>query len=106
MEFTERMERGRDAAAAKRHRGIVTGKSAAGWNVTRTLDGAETWEGVKAVAVQRWEIARDDALGIYTRLVFPERDFDPFAPSAPAMSLDDVIAAKAAADTAALLATF
>lgn len=76
MEFTERMEAGRDAAAHRRHRGLHTGKSAEGWDRPRTYDGADTWEGVKANAVLRWELARDEALAIYASAMFPERYAD------------------------------
>jgi len=75
-DFTELMEAGRDAAAARRHRGLVTGKSAAGWNVKPRYDGAETWEGIKADARLRWEADRDEALNRYATAMFPERYAD------------------------------
>jgi hypothetical protein len=37
----------------------------------------------RAIALRGWRWDRDAALSIYTRLVFPERDFDPFDPNAP-----------------------
>lgn len=73
MDFQERMERGRDAAAAKRHKGRTTGKSAAGWDVQRRRDDAGTWEGIKADALLRWELARDHGIALYATAVFPER---------------------------------
>jgi hypothetical protein len=52
-----------------------------------------------------WRWDRDAALSVYTRLVFPERDFDPFDPNAPD-TMEAVIAARQAAERDALLATF
>lgn len=73
MEFTERMERGRDAAAAKRHRGISTGKSAKGWNAKPRYDEQGTWDATRYVVRLKWELARDEALQTYASLMFPER---------------------------------
>jgi hypothetical protein len=88
MEFTERMEAGRDAAAAKRHRGLVTGKSAAGWNAKPRYDDEGTWHATLYVTRQRWDSAKHDAHASYERMVFPERDFDPFNPNAPTLTLE------------------
>lgn len=44
MDFMERMEAGRNAAAYRRHRGLVTGKSAAGWETVRREIEAGTWD--------------------------------------------------------------
>lgn len=73
MEFTERMQRGRDAAAAKRHRGISTGKAAAGWNFKRRDPEKGTWD----YAVTRAKFLLADTLSQsledYRRVMFPER---------------------------------
>lgn len=85
MEFTERMEAGRDAAALKRHRGQFTGKSAAGWDyVSRDPDKGSFEESRQAV-VARWQVDAWLASGLYAKAVFPERYDDD-------TSLDDVIA--------------
>jgi hypothetical protein len=73
MDFLERMEAGRDQAAYRRHRGLMTGKSAAGWDAPRRYEAADTWHSVLYVTRQRWEIARDEALQIYATAMFPER---------------------------------
>lgn len=73
MEFTERMEAGRDAAAARRHRGLVTGKSAAGWNAKKRYDDEGSWHATLYTTRIRWELARDEALQIYASAMFPER---------------------------------
>jgi hypothetical protein len=106
MEFTERMERGRDAAAALRHRGIMTGKCAAGWNKKKRHVDEGTWHAVYADARKRWQYAKTDSHSLYERMVFPERDFDPFDPHARELTMDDVIAAIAERERADLLATF
>lgn len=73
MDFLDRMEAGRDAAAYRRHRGLTTGTSAAGWDAPRSYDAADSWHGVLHVARLRWELARDEALQAYASLMFPER---------------------------------
>lgn len=98
MEFTERMEAGRNAAAAKRHRGISTGKAAKGWNVKPRLDNSPLDR-----AKVDWHMSRSAALEIYERAVFPER-FWSGAGIAPTM--DDVIRVNEQAARDALLATF
>lgn len=100
-----RLERGRDLAAARRHRGLPTGKSAKGWSAKPRTGAADCPYEQRAATLARWQSDRHDALAVYTRLVFPERDFDPFDPAAPD-TLDAVIAAHAAADRDALLTTF
>lgn len=74
MEFTERMEAGRDAAAARRHRGEFTGKSAAGWDRKPRYEDEGTWHATLYVARQKWELARDDALHDYAAIMFPDRE--------------------------------
>lgn len=73
MDFITRMERGRDAAAAKRHRGISTGKQAAGWNWKRSEPEAGTWAYHVAVAKCWVTNAAEMAVEDYRRAVFPER---------------------------------
>lgn len=98
MEFTERMELGRDMAAARRHRGLSTGASAAGWDVKRPLQDCPI-----ARAKVDWHMNKSAALEIYERAVFPDRFW-----SGPgiAPTIDDVIAARHEAERDALLATF
>lgn len=73
MDFLTRMERGRDTAAAKRHRGISTGKQAAGWNWKRTEPERNTWAYHVAVAKCWVTNAAEMALEDYRRAAFPER---------------------------------
>lgn len=74
MEFTERMEAGRDAAAARRHRGETTGKSAKGWDNVKRVDPARgTFEHAKQVALAYWDAARGEALESYLAAAYPER---------------------------------
>lgn len=73
MDFLERMEAGRDQAAYRRHRGLTTGASAAGWDAPRTYDAENSWHSVVYVARLRWELARDEALQVYAAAMFPER---------------------------------
>lgn len=98
MDFQERMEAGRDQAAYRRHRGLMSGKSAAGWDyVQRELE-AGTWDRHFASAKAAVRCAIDIAQEEYLRAVFPERYDD--------VTLDDVIADRHAADAAAILETF
>jgi uncharacterized protein (UPF0548 family) len=98
MDFLERMEAGRDQAAYRRHRGLTTGKSAAGWDVVRRELEAGTWNrhfaSAKAAVQCAIAIAQED----YLRAVFPERYSD--------VTLDDVIADRLAGEAAAILETF
>jgi hypothetical protein len=100
MEYViARLELGRDAAALRRHKGLSSGKAAKGWNAKpRELS-------ERAITLRGWRWDRDAALSVYTRLVFPERDFDPFDPNAPD-TMEAVIAARQTAERDALLATF
>lgn len=94
MEFTERMERGRDAAAARRHRGLTTGASAKGWDYVRRELERGTWDyhfaSAKAAVQAAIGLAQDE----YLRAVFPERYSDD--------TLDDVVAARIAAELDAI----
>ncbi len=98
MDFTERMEAGRNAAAAKRHRGIGTGKVAKGWNVSRPLDNCPL-----ARAKADWHMSKSAALEVYERAVFPERFWSGLG---IAPTVDDVIRVNDQAARDALLATF
>jgi hypothetical protein len=73
MNFMERMEAGRDQAAYRRHRGLMTGKSAAGWDAPRRHGDEHSWHEILFVTRTRWELARDEALQIYATAMFPER---------------------------------
>lgn len=73
MEFTERMDLGRDQAALRRHRGLSSGKAAAGWDAPRTYGEEHSWHEILFVTRTRWELARDEALQAYASLIFPER---------------------------------
>lgn len=97
MEFTERMERGRDAAAAKRHRGISTGKAAAGWNAKprpADLDCGD-WHYERERIGVAWRMCQLGALEIYERMVFPERFRE-------GVTLDEMVAARIAAELDAI----
>jgi hypothetical protein len=94
MDFTERMERGRDAAAAKRHRGQTTGASAADWNRKRGEHEAGTWDHFVTVAKVTLQHAVGMAHEEYLRTVFPERYDD--------VTLDEVVAARIAAELDAI----
>lgn len=106
MEFTERMEAGRNTAAAKRHRGLVTGKSAAGWNAKKRYDDSPGPDEMRAMALRGWDSDRDTALAVYTSLVFPGRHHVPEFDGYREPTMDDVMAARDAAARASLLATF
>jgi hypothetical protein len=95
-----RLERGRDLAAAKRHRGLTTGKAAKGWNAKpRELSDRQ-------LALRGWDSDRDTALAVYTRLVFPGRHHVPELDGFDEPTIDDVIRARQTAERDALLATF
>lgn len=94
MEFTERMEAGRDAAAHRRHRGLTTGKSAAGWDAPRGEHAPGTWDHAATVALVTFQNAAGLIIEDYRRDVFPERYSD--------TTLDDVVAARIAADLDAI----
>lgn len=98
MEFTDRMEAGRTAAAARRHSARVTGKSAKGWDYKRPDPAKGSFERVRLAATAQWQAASGLAHEDYLRTVFPERFGDE--------TIDCVIAASRAAEAAALLATF
>lgn len=95
----ERMEAGRNTAAAKRHKGLVTGKSAAGWGPRKAAPVDHDCPHVQREKVLvAWHMAKGAAHEIYERLVFPERYC--------AGTIDDVIAARNDAERDDLLATF
>jgi hypothetical protein len=73
MDFLTRMERGRDTAAAKRHRGISTGKQAAGWNRKRSEPETGSWSYHYAIARSGLQAAIGLAQDEYIRVAFPER---------------------------------
>lgn len=73
MEFTERMEAGRDAAAHHRHRGLHTGASAQGWDYARRESEAGTWDHHHDKTLHGFRWAVDEAAEDYRRAVFPER---------------------------------
>ncbi len=98
MEFTERMEAGRNAAAAKRHRGISTGKATKGWNVKPRLDDCPL-----ARSKADWHMSKSAALEVYERAVYPERFWSGLG---IAPTIDDVIRSNDQAARDALLATF
>jgi hypothetical protein len=95
-----RLERGRDAAALRRHKGLHTGKAAKGWN-TKPRELSE-----RTIALRGWDSDRDTALAIYTRLVFPDRHWVPELDGFAEPTMEAVIAERQAAERAALLATF
>jgi hypothetical protein len=101
MEYViARLELGRDAAALRRHKGLSSGKSAKGWNAKpRELS-------ERTITLRGWDSDRDTALAIYTRLVFPGRHHVPELDGWEEPTMDDVIAAREAAERDALLATF
>lgn len=96
----ENADKLRTAAMQRRNRGLSTGKAAKGWNAKPAPDAEKgSWEHTVALAKVAVREAASAAQEAYRRAVFPDRYFDD-------VTLDDVIAANAAADTAALLATF
>jgi hypothetical protein len=95
MDFHERMARGRDAAAAKRHRGISTGKAAKGWGPRKPAPIDHDCPHVRREKIAvAWHLAKSAALEIYERAVFPERY--------GAGSLDDAVTARIAAELDAI----
>jgi hypothetical protein len=101
MEFLERMNAGRDAAAARRHRGLSTGADAKGWAWKRPEVQAGTWEATRLTTRQAWRSDRSAALAIYQRDVFPERFYSELD-GEPEITIDDVIATRQAAFNASI----
>ena len=75
MEFLDRMERGKTAAANRRYKGLSTGKSAKGWDFKRSEAEPGTWAHHVAVAKCNLRHAIGFAQDDYLRAVFPERYF-------------------------------
>jgi hypothetical protein len=94
----ENADKLRTAAMQRRNRGLSTGKSAKGWNFKPRDPEKGSWDYTVAVAKIHVRHAVAMAQEEYRRSVFPERFDD--------VTLDDVIAARAADADAALLATF
>lgn len=92
MDFQERMEAGRNAAAARRHKGLSTGGVAAGWNAkARPADAdAGLWHYERERIGVAWYMAKSAALDVYVMAVFPERYRE-------GVTIDDVIEAATAA---------
>jgi hypothetical protein len=92
MEFVDRMNAGRDAAAARRHKGLSTGKAAAGWNAKprpAEVDAGE-WHYERERIGVAWYMAKSAALDVYVMAVFPERYRE-------GVTIDDMIDAATAA---------
>lgn len=68
-----RLADGQERAAIRRHRGLTTGKSAAGWDAPRSYGEEHSWHEILFVTRTRWELARDEAINVYASLMFPER---------------------------------
>jgi hypothetical protein len=108
-DFSEKMEAGRVRAVQARNRGQHTGKAAKGWNVKaprERLISDLSWHARREMVVSGWRLNTAEALAIYTAAVFPERHYVPELDGATEPTIDSVIAAQAAADREALLATF
>jgi hypothetical protein len=108
-DFSEKMETGRVRAVQARNRGHHTGKAAKGWNRKPSRDRSISdlsWHARRAMIAGGWKLDTAAALAIYTAAVFPERHYVPEFDGATEPTIETVIAAKAAADRAALLATF
>lgn len=105
MDFLDRMQAGRDAAAARRHRGESTGKSAPGWDRKVIYPPAGTWGAKRLETRARWKADKGGAHAIYVRLVFPERLWNELD-GGPELTMDDVMAELQRQANIELLATF
>jgi hypothetical protein len=63
----------RDAAAARRSRGLATGKAAAGWNVPRSQPEAGSWGAFKIEARAKLRAHWASVLEDYRDAAFPDR---------------------------------